>query len=606
MPLDEKIKQAPAAPGVYLMKDRDEGIIYVGKSGNLKNRIKAYISGTDSRGMVPFLVSRVCDVDYIVTTTQKEALILENSLIKEHRPRYNVNLRDDKTYFSIRINPADLFPRFQLVRRPKQDGARYFGPYPSSASAKETLRFLQLVFPVRTCRDQELNTRKRPCLEHEIRRCLAPCVSMIDAPSYQRLVRDSVTFLEGRERKLIGDLRTRMKNASVHMHFEEAATLRDRIAAIDETLEKQRVISVNVTNRDVFGLYREGDLTQICVLFIRKGRVLGKKEFPLLKVAGGTSEILSSLIKQYYDSGVYIPEGVVLPCEIEDREVIKDWLSEKGDHKVSVSAPRKGHGLEALQIARCNAENAFNEAKQSDRSEEAMSILVRVLQLKNLPTRIECFDISNIGGHYAVGSMVTFENGKPWKPGYRRFKIKTVDKPDDYAMLYEVLKRRYLGGENLPELIVMDGGKGQLRVAVSALHDLGLKGIDVIGIAKAKTLQNGLRTEDHVYLPRRKNPVYLSKWPSALFLLQGIRNEAHRFAISYYRKLKGEKDLQSILDNIPGIGQNRKKALLTFFGDTQKIKSASIETLQGVDGIGLQMARNIFTFLKEKDGEADS
>jgi excinuclease ABC subunit C len=606
MPLDEKIKKAPAAPGVYLMKDRDEGIIYVGKSGNLKNRIKAYVFGTDSRGMVPFLVSRVCDVDYIVTTTQKEALILENSLIKEHRPRYNVNLRDDKTYFNIRINPADLFPRFQLVRRPKQDGARYFGPYPSSASAKETLRFLQFVFPLRTCRDQELNTRKRPCLEYEIRRCMAPCVGMIDVPSYQRLVRDSVAFLEGRERKLIGDLRTRMKNASVQMHFEEAATLRDRIAAIEETLERQRVVSVNVTDRDVFGLYREGDLTQICVLFIRKGRVLGKKAFPLLKVAGETSEILSSLIKQYYDSGVYIPEGVILPCEIEDREVIKDWLSEKGEHKVSVSAPRKGHGLEALQIARCNAENAFNEARQSDRSEEAMSILVRVLQLKNLPSRIECFDISNIGGHHAVGSMVTFENGKPWKPGYRRFKIRTVGKSDDYAMMYEVLKRRYRGGENLPDLIVIDGGKGQLKVAVSVLHDLGMKGMDVIGIAKAKTLQNGLRPEDHVYLPRRKNPVYLSKWPSALFLLQGVRDEAHRFAIAYYRKLKGKKDLRSILDNIPGIGQNRKKALLTLFGDMQKIRSASIETLQGVDGIGLQMARNIFTFLKEKDGEADS
>jgi len=606
MPLDEKIKKAPAAPGVYLMKDRDEGIIYVGKSGNLKNRIKAYVFGTDSRGMVPFLVSRVCDVDYIVTTTQKEALILENSLIKEHRPRYNVNLRDDKTYFNIRINPADLFPRFQLVRRPKQDGARYFGPYPSSASAKETLRFLQFVFPLRTCRDQELNTRKRPCLEYEIRRCMAPCVGMIDVPSYQRLVRDSVAFLEGRERKLIGDLRTRMKNASVQMHFEEAATLRDRIAAIEETLERQRVVSVNVTDRDVFGLYREGNLTQICVLFIRKGRILGKKEFPLLKVAGETSEILSSLIKQYYDSGAYIPEGVVLPCEIEDREVIKDWLSEKGDHKVSVSAPRKGHGLEALQIARCNAENAFNEARQSDRSEEAMSILVRVLQLKNLPSRIECFDISNIGGHHAVGSMVTFENGKPWKPGYRRFKIRTVGKSDDYAMMYEVLKRRYRGGENLPDLIVIDGGKGQLKVAVSVLHDLGMKGMDVIGIAKAKTLQNGLRPEDHVYLPRRKNPVYLSKWPSALFLLQGVRDEAHRFAIAYYRKLKGKKDLRSILDNIPGIGQNRKKALLTLFGDMQKIRSASIETLQGVDGIGLQMARNIFTFLKEKDGEADS
>jgi excinuclease ABC subunit C len=607
MPLNERIKNAPQSPGVYLMKDGDDGVIYVGKAGNLKNRIKAYVSGTDSRGMVPFLVSRVCDVDYIVTKTEKEALILENSLIKEHRPRYNVNLKDDKTYYSIRIDPADPFPRFQLVRRPKQDTARYFGPYPSSASAKETLRFLQFVFPLRTCRDQELNTRKRPCLEYEIRRCLAPCVGMIDVPAYERLVRDSVAFLEGRERKLIGDLRTRMKNASVQMHFEEAAILRDRIAAIDETLERQHVVSVNMTDRDVFGLHREEDLTQICILFIRKGRILGKKEFPLLRVAGDTSEILSSLIKQYYDSGVHIPEGVILPCEIEDRHVVQDWLSEKGQHKVSVSVPRKGRGMEALEIARCNAENAFHAEKQKkDNSEETMGILVRLLQLRKKPARIECFDISNIGGHHAVGSMVTFVNGNPWKPGYRRFRIKTVDKSDDYAMIYEVLERRYRGGENLPDLIVVDGGKGQLGVAVTVLHDLGLNETDVIGIAKAKALQNELRTEDHVYLPRRKNPVYLSKWPSALFLLQRIRDEAHRFAVSYYRKLKGKKDLRSILDNVPGIGKNRKKTLLTFFGDSQKIRAASIETLQSVDGIGLQTARKILAFLKEKNGGTDS
>ncbi len=603
MPLDEKIKKAPPSPGVYLMKDKDEGVIYVGKAGNLKNRVKAYAAGTDSRGMVPFLVSRVRDVDFIVTNTQKEALILENSLIKEHRPRYNVNLRDDKTYFSIRINPADPFPRFQLVRRPKKDGARYFGPYPSSASAKETLRFLQLVFPLRTCRDQELNTRKRPCLEYEIKRCAAPCAGMIDAPSYRRLVGDSMAFLEGREKKLIRDLRTRMKNASEHMHFEEAAVLRDRIAAVEETLEKQRVLSEDTMDRDVFGLYQEGNLIQICVLFIRKGRMLGKKEFPLLTAAGDASEILSSVIKQYYDGGAYIPEKVILPCEIEDGEIVRDWLSEKRTRKVSVSVPRRGGVLEMLQIARCNAENVFHEAARRGHPEEAIGILVRLLQLKNLPSRIECFDISNMGGRNAVGSMVTFVDGKPWKQGYKRFKIRTVEKSDDYAMMYEVMKRRYRDGKNLPDLIMVDGGKGQLGVAVSVLRDLGLKGMDVIGIAKAKTLENGYRTEDHVYLPGRKNPVYLAKWPSALFLLQTIRDEAHRFAISYFRKSKEKKDLQSILDNIPGIGQERKKALVTFFGDPRKIRDASLQELENVDGIGRRLARMIFAGLKKKDEE---
>jgi excinuclease ABC subunit C len=605
MPLDEKIKNAPPSPGVYLMKDKDEGVIYVGKAGNLKNRIKAYAAGMDSRGMTPFLVSRICDVDYIVTKTQKEALILENSLIKEHRPRYNVNLRDDKTYFSIRINPADPFPRFQLVRRPKEDGARYFGPYPSSASAKETLRFLQLVFPLRTCRDQELNTRKRACLEYEIKRCAAPCVGMIDAPSYQRLVRDSMAFLEGRERKLIRDLRTRMKNASMQMNFEEAAVLRDRISAIEETLEKQRVLSQDTTDRDVFGLYQEGNLVQICVLFIRKGRMLGKKEFPLLTVAGDASEILSSVVKQYYDRGAYIPEKVILPCEIEDGEVVGDWLSEKRTRKVSVSVPRRGRGLEVLQIALTNAENAFNETARSGRPEEAMGILERLLQLKNLPSRIECFDISNIGGQHAVGSMVTFVDGKPWKQGYRRFRIKTVEKSDDYGMMYEVLKRRYVDGKNLPDLIVVDGGKGQLGVAISVLRDLGLKEMDVIGIAKAKTLGNGYRTEDHVYLPGRKNPVFLAKWPPALFLLQTIRDEAHRFAVSYFRKAKEKKDLQSILDNIPGIGQERKKALIAFFGDPRKIRDASLQELENVNGIGRRMARMIFAGLKKKDEKSN-
>jgi len=598
----ETIENAPKEPGVYLMKDQDGGIIYVGKAGNLRKRVRSYTSGTDSRPMVPFLVSRIHEVDFIVTKTEKEALILENSLIKEHRPRYNVNFRDDKTYYNIRVNITDQFPRFQLVRRPKQDGARYFGPYPSSHSAKETLRFLQRIFPLRTCRDQELNTRKRPCLEYEIKRCLAPCVGMVDAPAYRRMVHDSMAFLEGRGKKLVTELRARMKEASGKMLFEEAAMLRDRISAIEETLEKQGVESGDVVDCDVFGLYREGDMIQICILYVRKGKVLEKNVLPVLKTAADDGEILSSIVKQYYDDNIYLPETVILPREIDDRQVVTDWLSEKKGKKVSVSAPRKGYGLEVLKVAVNNAENALHAAKKSDRHEEILSTLAGLLRLQNHPGRMECFDISNIGGRHAVGSMVTFVDGKPWKAGYRHFRIRTVDASDDYAMMYEVLKRRYSDDENLPDLIVVDGGKGQLRVAVSALNDLGLQGIDVIGLAKAALGADGRNMEDRVFVPGRKNPIYLSKWPPVLFLLQRIRDEAHRFAVSYHRKLKKKSDLHSVLDDIPGIGHTGKNALLNFFGDVQKIKTASVEALQHVPGIGKKRAQEIFMYLKEQNG----
>lgn len=592
------VNKAPAAPGVYLMKDKNGKIIYVGKARNLKKRIKAYVFGTDSRSMVPFLIARVSDCEFIVTKTEKEALILENNLIKEHRPRYNVNFRDDKTFYSIRINPKEMFARFQLVRRPKQDGAKYFGPYPSSASAKETIRFLQSIFPLRTCSDQEVTFRKRPCLEYEIKRCLAPCVGMIDSSFYQQLVRDSVVFLEGREKKLIADLLTRMKKASEQLHFEEAAAMRDRITSIEKTLERQGVAFPDMRDRDVFGIYREEDLVQICIIYFRKGRILGKKAFPLLKSAGETSEILSSIVKQYYDGRVFIPEGIILPCAIEEREVIKEWLSEKKAHPVSVSVPRRGSSLEVLNIARSNAENVFNEEKHADHPEETMLTLERVLQLTNPPNRIECFDISNIHGHHAVGAMVTFMKGKPFKQGYRRFRIRTIEKADDYAMMYEVLSRRYHRKENMPDLIVIDGGKGQLGIAVSVLRDLDIKGPDVVAIAKGKPWEKQQHSADRAYLFQRKTPVYLSKWPAVLFFLQRVRDEAHRAAVSYYKNVKGKKDFQSMLEEIPGVGHARRRALLKFYGDVERIKTASIESLQNVQGIGTHLAGKIFTYLR--------
>ena len=603
--LETKIRHAPRNPGVYLMKDGSGEILYVGKARDLKARIRAYFTRTDARAMIPFLVSRIRDLEFILTGTEKEALILENNLIKEHRPRYNVDFRDDKSYYNIRIDPSEPFPRFQLVRRPKKDGARYFGPYPSGGAAKETLRFLQTILPLRTCRDRELKARRRPCLEYEIGRCAAPCVGRIGLSDYQHLVKDGIAFLEGRERALIGDLRARMNGASEELRFEEAAVLRDRIAALEETLERQRIVSMTGRNRDVFGLCREEDLTQIALLFVRSGRMIGQKTFPLIHLRAETGEILSSLLMRYYDGVVDIPDEVVLPMALEDGVVLAEWLAEKKGRGVSLVSPKRGETLALVGIAGRNAENALKTARLSaDRPEEALRLLALKLKLRNLPRRIECFDISNIGGKHAVGSLVAFTAGVPAKGGYRRFRIRTVPGADDYAMMYEVLKRRYEKRENLPDLVIVDGGKGQLGVALAVLKDLGVEGMDVIGLAKERDdprsdvpKDTPGKGEDRVFLPGRKDPVYLSRWPAALFLLQRIRDEAHRFAVTYHRKVKEKADLQSLLDRIPGIGPARRKALLTFFGDVQRVRTASVEDLQQVEGIGAENARRIRAFL---------
>jgi excinuclease ABC subunit C len=600
-----RVKNAPASPGVYLMKDKDGKVIYVGKASNLKNRIRNYFGRTDGRSMVSFLIAKVRDVEFIVTETEKEALILENNLIKEHRPRYNVNFRDDKTYFNIRMDPAAIFPRFQLVRRPRKDGARYFGPYPSSAAAKETLRFIQSIFRLRTCTDQEVISRKRPCIEYEIKRCLAPCAGLIDRASYEGLVNDSMAFMEGRDKKLIADLCVRMNTASEHLRFEEAAVLRNTIAAIEETLEKQTVVSGFLMDRDVFGMHRKGNLTQICILYVRKGKIIGKKTFPLFRIGSDFSEILSSLLQQYYDAGAYIPDEIIIPLDIEDRAVMAEWLSEKKGKKVSVAVPIRGKRMELLKIAGDNAKSIFELEKHATPMEETLSVLARELLLKNIPRRLECFDISNIGGKYAVGSMVTFVDGKAWKPGYRRFRIKTVDGADDYAMMYEVLNRRYRGKDNLPDIILVDGGKGQLSVAVAALKDLNIEGVDVVALAKELRQRQTDRGEDRAYIVGKKDPVYVSKWPEALFLLQRVRDEAHRFAVAYHRQLKGKGDFHSLLDEITGIGTEKKKALLKLFGDVSRIRNASVQELQAVQGIGGKTAAKIHAFLKGQGGVSD-
>jgi excinuclease ABC subunit C len=607
--LKEKMTSAPRSPGVYLMRDAQGKIIYVGKANDLKSRIGSYFTGKDTRPMAPFLMSRVKDIDYITTATEKEALILENNLIKQHRPRYNVILRDDKTYYHLSIDPAEIYPRLQLARKRLNNAALYFGPYPSGLAAKETLRFVQHVFPLRSCRNRDFKLRGRPCLEHQMGRCFAPCKRLIDEASYRKLVENTVSFLQGRRRSLVTEIKAQMEEAAQNLNFEEAALLRDRIGALEHALEKQNVDWAGTKDQDVLGVYVHEDVYQLCILFVRAGKLLGSKSFVPVKMKMELTEIVSSSLTQYYDGGAQIPDEIIIPCSLPDETVIAEWLSDKKEKKVVLTIPARGTKNALLDMAVDNARNLWESGqKKEEQKTDAMKILQEKLSLAKLPRRIECYDISNVSGKHAVGSMVVFQDGEPDKSGYRRYRIKTVSESDDYAMMYEVLSRRFAHSDNFPDLVVVDGGKGQLNVALSVLKDLKIK-LDVIGLAKEErtiisgsvvTKKKDRKSEDRVYLPRRKDAVYLSAWPAALRMLQQARDEAHRFALSYHHQLKQNNDLRSILDEIPDIGESRKKALLKYFGSAQQVKNATIEELQKVPGIGKEIAEKIYTRLSLK------
>ena len=607
--LKEKMTSAPRSPGVYIMRDGEQKIIYVGKANDLKSRIGSYFTGKDTRPMAPFLMSRVKDIEFLTTATEKEALILENNLIKQHRPRYNVILRDDKTYYHLTLDPAEKFPRLQLIRKRLNNAALYFGPYPSGLAAKETLRFVQQVFPLRSCRNRDFQLRGRPCLEHQIGHCLAPCKGLIDEASYRKLVENAVSFLQGRRRSLITEIKAQMEEAAQNLNYEAAAALRDRIGALEHALEKQNVDWAGHQDQDVLGVYVHENVYQICILFVRAGKLLGSKSFVPVKMKMELAEIISSCLTQYYDGGANIPDEIIIPCPLPDETVIAEWLTDKKEKKVVLTIPARGTKNALLDMAVANARNLWESGQKREEQKTAtMKIIQEKLSLAKLPRRIECYDISNISGKHAVGSMVVFQDGEPDKSSYRRFRIKTVSEADDYAMMDEVLSRRFAHNENLPDLVVVDGGKGQLNVALSVLKDLKIK-LDVIGLAKEERTiisSSGIikkkdrKSEDRVYLSQRKDAIYLSAWPQALRMLQQVRDEAHRFALSYHHQLKQKNDLHSILDDIPDIGKARKKMLLKHFASALQVKNASLEELQKVPGIGKELAEKIYTGLSLK------
>ncbi len=591
------------------MKSADGEVLYVGKANNLRSRLRSYFSSKgDGRAQIRFLMNRVRNIDTIVTDTEKEALLLENTLIKKHRPRYNINLRDDKTYISLRLDLREEYPALQMVRKVKRDGALYFGPFSSSSAVRETLKEIHRIFPLRRYPIQTCRRRTRPCLFHQIGQCSGPCHGLIAPDEYRELVGGVVSLLSGRENETIGLLRQKMEASAANMQFEEAARLRDQIRAIETTVERQKVSEAGGGDQDVIGVHRDGGEVEVVLLFIRQGKLTGRRTYSL-EWRLDEDELLSSFLQQYYGREVLIPDRLLLPFLPEDAGPLGDWLSESKGKKVEVLAPRRGEKRRLVEMAERNALESFRE--RGSRREARLNVLEEIrerLHLSKVPRRVECFDISNVQGRFSVGSMAVFTDGEPDRKEYRRFRIRTVEGADDFASLYEVLLRRLKRGierQDLPDLILIDGGKGQLSVLMTALGDLELTGrIDAASIAKSRVMANVRgkaveRSEERFFLPGRKNPVLLRQGSPSLFLLERLRDEAHRFAITYHRKLRSKSALHSPLEDVPGVGPARRKVLLKYFESLRKIREASLEELKAVPGLPEEVAKNIYDFSRE-------
>jgi excinuclease ABC subunit C len=607
--LIEKLANLPARPGVYLMRDKGGKVIYVGKAKDLRARVRAYFNNSDERSQVQFLVRRITDFETLTTANEKEALILENNLIKQYKPRYNIRLKDDKSYLSIKVTTDHLWPRIFATRKIVKDGSRYFGPFSSAVAARETIDIIEKHFLLRNCTDHNFKNRSRPCLQYQIKRCLAPCVFPVSEEEYREHVLQAILFIEGRQQELIAELKQKMREKSVSLEFEAAAKFRDQIEAVEKTLEKQRMVSHWGSDQDIFGLYREGGFIEVQVLLVRQGKLTGNQSYSLEDLEFPDEEVTAELLTQFYQGNRFVPDEILLPVPLEDREVREEYLGERKGRKISILTPQRGDKRQLVEMAIDNARQSFSERHDQEKAREKMLLeLQSQLRLKQYPQRIECFDISTIHGAHAVGSMVTFINGEPDKNRYRHYRIRTIDPSgggDDFGMMLEVLKRRFAHGKehaDLPDLVVVDGGKGQLAMALAAMADLGIMGVDVVGLAKMRVQSAPRsseidRTEERVFLPGQSNPVILRRNSNALFLLQRVRDEAHRFAITYHKKLRSKQTLYSALDRIPGVGGVRKRALLRAFGSIKRIGEASVEELLKLPSMSEKLAREILDSL---------
>ena len=597
--LKDKVSRLPASPGVYIMKDSRNRILYIGKAVNLRSRVRSYFGkSNDGRLFIRLLMERIDDLDCILTETEDEALILENNLIKKHRPLYNVRLKDDKTYVSIKVTLSEEWPRVMVTRRYKAGEDLYFGPYGSSTAVREMLRVIKTVFPLRTCTNGFFRNRTRACLEYEIGRCTAPCVDLISKEDYMEDVSQVVMLLKGKSRELERIIEKRMKAASENRLYELAARYRDQLAAIGKVFETQKVEEFRLGDIDAFSIIREGNFVAIQEVLVREGKIISSRTHSF-RTELRRAEVLSSFLTQCYLTDRYIPPEVLCDSDFRDRELLESWLSEKRGRRSRITLPQRGDKAAIIRLANRNAHNSFRiERNEQERMETLLESLEKHLELPGAPRRIECYDISNFQGSLAVGSMVSFEDGKPVRDRYRKYRIQTVVGADDFRCMKEVLKRRLERGikdGDLPDLVLVDGGKGQLSSALKVLKEIGLSSLPVAALAKERRRK---QTTERIFLPGRKNPIALAQDTPESLYLQRIRDEAHRFAIRYHRELRRRDAMKTGLEDIPGIGKKRQQALLDRFRTLEKIRGASTEELSEV--IGDKLALDLQSALKQR------
>jgi len=617
--LEEQVRALPVQPGVYLFQDAAGRVIYVGKAANLRSRVRSYFARSgDGRMQTHLLVARIRALEVVVTGTVKEALLLENQLIKKHKPRFNVRLRDDKNYLALRLDPRETYPRFTETRGFARDGAEHFGPYTSSTSLRETLGALQKIFPLRTCSDsgfESYRRKGRPCLEHAVGRCAAPCCGRIDDDAYRELVSGALLFLRGKTGELVRGLRERMQVAARAERYEEAGRLRDRIAAIERTVERQAMVSTRFADRDAFGVAREGPALQVQVLHVRQGKVQGGNAYSFKDLPIDDAEALASLLVQFYGDEREVPREVLLPFPIENAADLSDLWRERAGHAVRVSAPRRGERRRLVELATRNAALALAErGRREDAGGKALAALGELLRLPGPPERIECYDVSHLGGTLPVASRVTFRGGLPAKEGYRRYKVREAPPGDDYAALREVLQRRLarLDEDPAPDLLLVDGGKGQLAAARAAALDLGLADLALASIAKERddespsprVKRHGGAKRERIFLPGVKDALQPASDHAGLVLLQRMRDESHRFAITYQRELRRKLATRGVLDELPGIGPVKRKAVLRGLGSLERVRAASVEELAAIPKLTRADAERIYRFFHALPADA--
>lgn len=599
--LQQQRKALPAKPGVYLMKDDRDNVLYVGKAASLYHRVGSYFGSSDSLSLKTLrMTAQTADIDFYITDSEQEAILLECSLIKKYRPRYNMRLKDDKSYPYLKISLNEDWPRVYVTRRVENDGARYFGPYASAGSLRTTLALLRRLFPIRQCRGAITGKAFRPCLEYHIQRCLGPCIGAVGRQDYGQMVKQVVLFLEGKHELIVRELHDKMRLAADDLDFEKAALLRDQIEAVKRVTEEQKIAQVG-GEADVIAFAQAGDQAYVLVFFIRQGKLIGREHF----ILAGTkdeeaSQIMTSFVQQFYSSAAHIPRRLLLQHALKEMSLVAEWLGRRRGKRVELRVPRRGAGRGLVDMAAENArrgleQNRVKSLAAPETLREALEEMQRVLSLPALPQRVEGYDVSNIQGTSAVGSMVVFERGLPKKSHYRLFRIKSVAGANDYAMLQEVLRRRFrrVSGESregswaaMPDLVLIDGGRGQLNAVLEVMRQMGVDAVPCVSIAKEN---------EAVFLRHLSEPIVLPRQSAALHLVQRVRDEAHRFAVGYYHKVHRSRSFASSLDDIPGIGAKRRRALLKRFGSIRRIKEATLDELASVEG----MTRFVATKLKE-------